>query len=131
MYHVVVGVATADEQLPHKVEAVTELPASDEEPRVTLVHVHDGEAPVEAIPAVEEAVESFAATDIDAEIHGVVDDDAPRGLVEAAAALDADLLCIGGRRRSPAGKRQLKPGAQEVLLHADQPVVVAGQLGSN
>lgn len=130
MYHVVVGVAMADEQLPHKVDAVTGLPTTAEELRVTLVHVHDGEESVEAIPAVEEAVESFAAAGMDTEIHGVVSDDAPRGLVEAAATLDADLLCIGGRRRSPAGKRQLKPGAQEVLLHAAQPVVVAGQLES-
>lgn len=128
MYHVAVGIASDDEQIPHKVEAVDELPDSTDNVRVTLVHVHDGEFAVESIPLVAEAKRQFEAAGIAVEVHGVVGEDAPRGLIEAAGDLDADLICIGGRRRSPAGKLQLKSGAQEILLHADRPVVVAGRV---
>jgi nucleotide-binding universal stress UspA family protein len=128
MYHVAVGIASEDELIPHKVDAVSELPHSTDSVRVTLIHVHDGEASVESVPPVTEAIEGFTAVGIETEVHSVINEDAPRGLLEGAAALDADLLCIGGRRRSPAGKFQLKTGAQEVLIHADQPVVVAGKI---
>jgi len=50
--------------------------------------------------------------------------------LDAATDPDVDAICVGGRRRSPAGKLQLKPGATEVLLRAEVPVVVAGDLAS-
>jgi nucleotide-binding universal stress UspA family protein len=43
------------------------------------------------------------------------------GLVEN---LDADLLVIGARRRSPVGKALLGSVAQAVILHASVPVLV-------
>ena len=128
MYHVAVGIASDDEQIPHKVDAVSELPESTDDVRVTLVHVHDGERPVESVPSVTEAKRRFAEADVSVDIHGAIGGDAPREVIEAMETLDADLLCIGGRRRSPAGKLQLKSGAQEILLQTDQPVVVAGRV---
>ena len=44
-------------------------------------------------------------------------------LVDIARREDADLVVIGLRRRSPVGKLVLGSNAQEILLHADCPVL--------
>ncbi|MFQ3320210.1 MAG: nucleotide-binding universal stress UspA family protein [Natronomonas sp.] len=130
MYHVVIGIDSEDENLTEKIETVTDLPAAAESVRVTLVHVHDGDGAVESVGAVADALSMLAEANVEATAHGVSGDDATQCLIEAAETLDADLLCIGGRQRSPAGKRRLKRGASEIILRADCPVVIAGALES-
>jgi nucleotide-binding universal stress UspA family protein len=130
MYHVALAVQPEEEHLGDKVDAVAGLPDAADTVRVTVVHVHDGERPVESVPAVTDARERLETAGVRTAVHGGVDQDPTRGLLNAVADLDVDAICIGGRRRSPAGKLQLKPGAQEVLLRAEVPVVVAGDLES-
>ena len=45
-------------------------------------------------------------------------------LLELVAAVDADLLVIGARRRSPMGKALMGSVAQTVILEANLPVLV-------
>lgn len=130
MYHLALAVQSDDEHLGDKLDAVAALPEADGSVRVTVVHVHEGDGPVEDVPTVAEALDRLRTAGVEATAEGVTDDDATRGLLDAAADLDVEAVCIGGRRRSPAGKLQLKPGAQEVLLRAEVPVVVAGDLES-
>ena len=130
MYHVALGVPREDEHLGDKLEAVAALPDAEGSVGVSVVHVHDGEADVESVSTVAEATDRLESAGIEASVHGIVDEDPAAGLLEAAAELDPDAVCIGGRRRSPAGKLQLKPGAQKVLLRAEVPVIVAGDLES-
>ena len=44
-------------------------------------------------------------------------------LITIAAAVDADLIVIGLRRRTPVGKLILGSSAQRILLDADRPVL--------
>ncbi|MEF8808352.1 universal stress protein [Natronomonas sp.] len=129
MFHVAMAVSADDEGLAAKVETVADLPGATEAVRVTLVHVHAGDDDkITDRPAVSEALERCSEAGLQAEAYGVVAENAPNGLVDAIETLDPDLVCLGGRHRSPAGKRQLKPGAQEVILQAGPPVVIAGEL---
>lgn len=130
MYHVALGVAPDDDQLRDKVDAIAALPQASESVRVTVVHFHDGETPTEEVPVVAEALELLDGAGLSSEVHDTERRNASRGLVETAEDLDVDLLCIGGRHRSPAGKLQLKTGAQEVVLRAAVPVLVAGDVES-
>lgn len=130
MYHVAVAVAPDDDQVDDKVSAVADLPGAAEAVRATVVHFHDGDGPVAAVPVVDRTVEGLEAAGIDCEVYDTDRENAARGLVEVAEELDVDLLCIGGRHRSPAGKLQLRTGAQEIVLRAPVPVLVAGELES-
>lgn len=130
MYHVAVAVAPEDDQIDDKVSAIADLPGAAASVRATVVHFHDGDGPVSAIPAVAETVEALEAAGVECAVYDSDRENAAGGLVEVAEALAVDLLCIGGRHRSPAGKLQLRTGAQEVVLRAPVPVLVAGELES-
>lgn len=128
MYRVVMGVAPADEQALDKATAIANLPG-ERERGVTLVHVVEegDDAAAASVPAVEHARDFLDANDIETDL--VVDTGNPTDVLLAVAEdRGADLLCVAGRRRSPAGKLQLRPGAQAVILNADVPVLVAGDV---
>lgn len=130
MYHVVMGIASDDDQLGDKVDAVSELADAGASVRVTLVHVYDGDGAVEDVPAVADGLELLGDAGIETSVHDPRDESPRRGVVDAAADLDADVICIGGRQRSPAGKLQMKTGAQQIVLRAGCPVLVAGEVDS-
>jgi nucleotide-binding universal stress UspA family protein len=49
--------------------------------------------------------------------------DPAAAVVEVAADLEVDCICIGSRQRSPAGKAVFGSTTQQVLLGADRPVL--------
>lgn len=71
------------------------------------------------VRTVEDALRSAA---IDYEVRGVVGANRGERIVELAETVGADLLFVGGRRRSPAGKAVFGSTAQEVMLSAPCPV---------
>lgn len=131
MYHVVMAVSTDDDDLAAKVDTIAALPSATDDVRVTLVHVAAGKEDAERVADqsdVADALELCAEADLRVDSYGRVAETVPEGLVDAIEELEPDLVCLGGRRRSPAGKRQLKPGAQEVILQSGAPVLIAGEL---
>lgn len=126
MYHVVAGVGRDDDQAAEKAAAIAALPRAADAVRVTVVHATDDPAlDPAAVGSVATVLDHLATAGVDAEAI-TVDGSPTRAVLDAAARVDADCICVGGRRRSPAGKRQLKSGAQQVILRTDLPVLVAG-----
>lgn len=55
-------------------------------------------------------------------VRGEVGDDAGMTVVAVADEVGADLIVVGGRQRSPAGKAVFGSTAQQILLNANCPV---------
>jgi nucleotide-binding universal stress UspA family protein len=74
---------------------------------------------------IRELGDTMSAADVEYTWHGrLSDDEASRGevVVDLAEELDADLVVVGGRKRSPAGKAVFGSTAQEIMLESPCPV---------
>lgn len=125
MYDVLVPVDTSTERALDQARTVTDLPLEGDVHAVVF-HVFTGENPGGA--AVSQIAAARRARD-HLEDHGVavtLDESSgdPAGeILEKARSVDADLVTVAGRRRSPAGKLLLGSVSQDVLLNADRPVL--------
>jgi nucleotide-binding universal stress UspA family protein len=124
MYHVVMGVAPDDDTLDEKLGAVIDLPSPV---RVSVVHVTDGADDVTSVPSVAHALDTLTTAGIEAEAVAA-SGDPTQAILDHAAGTDADCICVGARQRTPAGKRGLRPGGQRIVVTADRPVLVVGDL---
>jgi len=74
---------------------------------------------------VEKALEAADAVGVSWHLHlAVGEDDVAEKVLELTTQVDASLLVIGARRRSPMGKFFLGSVTQTLILDADVPVVV-------
>lgn len=124
MYTVVMGAGVDHDRALTKAHAIAGLPSSSEDLTVVVVHASDTSKETES--AVDDTIAFFAERGIETVVE-TVSADPPSALVEVATEREADLLCVGGREHSPAGKAQLRSGAQSVILNTDRPVLVAGE----
>ena len=127
MYTVVMGVGAESERALTKARAIAELPRSPADIAVVAVHASDGEDEAGA-SVVERTVGFFEERSVACSVERV-EAEPSTALLDVASEHDADLVCVGGRQHSPAGKVQLRRGAQSVILNAHRPVLVAGEPG--
>lgn len=123
MYTVVMGAGPDPERTLTKARAIAGLPRSPDDLAVVVVHAGETD---DTEPVVSRATEFFAERDIETSVE-TANTDPQTALIEVATEREADLLCVGGRRHSPAGKTQLRSGAQSVILNTDRPVLIAGE----
>lgn len=108
--------------------AVEKLAASTGELTVSLLHVF-GDNPeggtvsqVQTVRKVQDRLETRGVEVELLEASGNPDDE----IIAAADEHDVDQICVGGRKRSPAGKALFGSVTQNVILGTDRPVLVCG-----
>ncbi|WP_423995087.1 universal stress protein [Halorubrum trapanicum] len=126
MYDVLIGVGLDDEsRATAQAEAVVDLPGDSDEVTAHLCHVFRDNpegASVHQLGAVRRAREILEDAGVNC-VHHEASGDPGEELIAAADAADVDLICVSGRKRSPAGKAVFGSTTQTVVLNADRPVL--------
>ena len=65
-----------------------------------------------------------ACDDLEWTLQVTTGEDVGEAVLDVVSTLDTELLVIGARRRSPVGKLFLGSVTQNIILHADVPVLV-------
>ena len=107
MYDVLLGIGLDDEpRAIAQAEAVIDLPGDPDEVTAHLCHVFRDNpegASVHQIGTVRRAREILEDAGVNC-VHYEASGDPGEEILAAATDIDADLICVSGRKRSPAGK---------------------------
>jgi nucleotide-binding universal stress UspA family protein len=82
-------------------------------------------ASITRVQSVKRAKEILEDADFDVQLHEASGKPVPT-MLETAVEVDADLICVAGRNRSPTGKALFGSTSQSIILGTDRPVVVCG-----
>ncbi|OYR48108.1 universal stress protein [Halorubrum sp. Eb13] len=125
MYELLIGIDNAtDGRAVAQAEAVADLPHAADETKATLCHVFQDNpegASVHQLSAVRRARETLEAAGVTC-VHYEASGDPSDELLSAAADIDANAICVSGRKRRPSGKAVFGSVTQDVILGSDRPV---------
>ncbi|WP_137286582.1 universal stress protein [Halorussus salinisoli] len=128
MYRILAAIGTDEDRALEQAEAIADLPRNGDVP-VTLFHDFDDSNPegasVHQIAAVRRAAELLEDEGIEVE-YAESSGAAARTILDAADRMDADLLCLAPRGRTPAGKALFGSVTQQVILEGSRPTLVVG-----
>lgn len=126
MYHVLMAVDQNEARAQRCAQAVVELPGG-EDIYVTLVHSFTDNpegasaSQVESVRIARDRLrEAGISVDVD-ETSGDPEEVLPR----VATDIDADLIVLAGRKRSPTGKALFGSVTQSLILNSDRSILVA------
>jgi len=125
MYEILVPLDDPD-RADKQIESILDMPLEMDEVRVTLLHVFTDNpegASVGQIESVHEAQDLLDDAGVETNLIERSGDPSTE-IVEAARDLDADLIALAGRSRSPTGKAVFGSTTQRVILEAERPVIV-------
>ncbi|MFO7925636.1 MAG: universal stress protein [Halobacteriota archaeon] len=126
MYTIVAGVDTDTGRARRVAEEITKLPIDDIE--VILTHSFEKNpegASIDQVGAARKARKLLESHGVDVSFEERSGDPATI-VVTVADDHDADLICVAGRERSPAGKAVFGSVTQDVILNTKRPVLVCG-----
>jgi nucleotide-binding universal stress UspA family protein len=128
MYRIVLGVDADDDRARECAREIVDLPGEGSEKHVTVIHSFQDNpsgASATQIGSVQKVSDVFGEAGIEHEATESSGDPA-EAIIDVAEGTDADLIVLGGRKRSPAGKALFGSVTQTVILSAGRPVMVAG-----
>lgn len=132
MYEVVIAIDTDEDRARAQARTVAGLPGANESVHATLLHdfTYNPEGgSVSQVAAVRRAREILEEVGIDVTLEESSGDPG-RAIIDLADERDADLICVAGRKRSPAGKALFGSVTQDVFLGTDRPVLLVSADGS-
>lgn len=126
MTHVVLAVDDDEQRATLQAERITELDWAPDGIEVTVIHVftenREGASISQFGPA-REARDILEAAGIEVTLDERSGDPETRIARYAEQEESADLICVAGRKRSPAGKAVFGSVSQGVMLNTDLPVL--------
>lgn len=131
MYTVLLPVDASERRATAQAATAANLPNAAEEVVVHLCHVFDSRDRAESTDpsqigaggTAREYLERAGVTVETISRHG----DPPTEILQAAQEIDADMILMGGRKRSPLGSVLFGSVSQQVTLDSDIPVVITGE----
>lgn len=130
MYRVLMPIDGSEERALAQARTAAALPEADGEVQVTLLHVFEDRERAEDTSAGQTVAGKEVLTLLDERGVTVEEEsrygDAATEILAAAEETDADLILLGGRKRSPLGSALFGSVSQSVLLDANRPVTITG-----
>ncbi|QAU11637.1 universal stress protein [Halorubrum sp. BOL3-1] len=125
MYDVLVGIDNVeDDRAVAQAEAIADIPVEEGEVTAHLCHVFQENpegASVQQLSAVRRARETLEDAGVNC-VHYAASGLPADELLVAAADVDADAICVSGRKRRPTGKAVFGSVTQDVILGTERPV---------
>ncbi|SEP01177.1 Nucleotide-binding universal stress protein, UspA family [Halogranum amylolyticum] len=125
MTTILLAIDTDVERAKEQVESVTTLPLMREDTRLIIYHVFraDGEgADARNLRSVSTAIEKLEDAGFEVEVRQS-SGDVVRGILDEAERIDADIISLAGRKRSPTKKALFGSVSQDVLLKSERAVL--------
>lgn len=111
-----------------QIAAVKNIAQTADDMEALILHVFDEnpeKASVHQVAAVRETRDRLEETDVTVKLLGSSGNPGEE-VIKQAEEHDVDQICVGGRKRSPAGKALFGSVTQEVILGTQRPVLVCG-----
>jgi len=132
MYNVLMPIDSDENRAMGQAEVVRSLPGAPESVRATMLHVFDDDEVAETTTPTQltsgRQVEAHLTDDgISVETMSTSGDPSS-AILQAADETDADMIVLGGRKRSPLGSLIFGSVSQAVMLDSTRPVTITGSL---
>jgi len=126
MTTILLAVDTDVERAKKQAKTITSLPLQNEDTHLSVLHVFrtdDGGADARNLKSVTAALDDLEAAGFAVEVEQS-SGDAVQNILEVSERIDADVISLAGRKRSPAGKALFGSVSQDVLLKSERPVLI-------
>ncbi len=127
MYRIVQAIDDEVDRSLDQAQTIIDLAADSEPVTVVITHGFEFKGPDDELTdleSVQRVTDRFDEHGVTYELRGEQAEPAAF-VLETADDIDADLICVGGRTRSPVGKVLFGSVSQQIILEADLPVLVA------
>jgi nucleotide-binding universal stress UspA family protein len=129
MYHIVMAVDKSEERAVAEADAVLGLPRDPSDIHVTILHDftdNPSGASVTQVASVRRAQDKLEDAGVEVDLTESSGDPA-EAIISTADELDADMIVLAARKRTPTGKVLFGSVTQAVLLGTARPVLVCGE----
>lgn len=127
MYRIILAIDDKVDRSLDQAQTIIDLAAESESVTVVITHGFEFKGPNDELTdleSVQRVTDHFDEHGITYELRGEQAEPAAF-VLETADEIDANLICVGSRTRSPVGKVLFGSVSQQIILKADLPVLVA------